>query len=476
MTKWVRHIIVAAVALTGALLLGWWLLFDPARSIQASLPGADNRPPRTDTDREIIHIGEYFYAPGGHITPLKESWPRFRGAGFDNISNTKFPLIDRFNGRIPPVVWQKELGEGHAGAAIYQGEVYVLDYDETLRADLLRCFNLADGSEVWQRGYRLTIRRNHGMSRTVPAVTEKYVVTLGPRGHVMCVDRATGDFRWGYDTEQEHSPEIPFWYTGQCPLVDQDLAIIATGGKTFIVAIDCATGQRVWATPNPGNWKMSHSSIMPMTFGGRKMYVYSAVGGVIGIAADGPDAGRTLWTTTAWNKSVVAPSPVCLPDGRIFLSAGYGAGSMMIRLIPNDNRFDVEVLDQYGPAEGLASEQQTPLYFNGHLIGIQPKDAGALRNQLICVNPSNLRNPVWTSDKGSRFGLGPYLIADNKLFILSDDGTMTIVKPDINSYVQLDQIKLFDGQDAWAPIAVADGYMVLRDSKYMVCLRMGGRE
>jgi len=79
---------------------------------------------------------------------------------------------------------------------------------------------------------------------------------------------------------------------------------------------------------------------------------------------------------------------------------------------------------------------------------------------------------VWTSDKGNRFGLGPYLIADDKLFILSDDGTMTIAKPDINSYVQIDQIKLFDGQDAWAPIAIADGYMILRDSKHMFCLNI----
>jgi outer membrane protein assembly factor BamB len=122
--------------------------------------------------------------------------------------------------------------------------------------------------------------------------------------------------------------------------------------------------------------------------------------------------------------------------------------------------------------EGLASEQQTPLYFKGHLIGIEPKDAGALRNQMICVNPVNCRVPVWSSGPEARFGLGPYLIADNKLFILNDDGVLTIVKPDIKKYIQIDQIKLFDGQDAWAPIAVADGYMVLRDSKRMIGIKL----
>jgi outer membrane protein assembly factor BamB len=86
------------------------------------------------------------------------------------------------------------------------------------------------------------------------------------------------------------------------------------------------------------------------------------------------------------------------------------------------------------------------------------------------VDPDDCTNFVWTSGKENRFGMGPYILADNKFFILNDDGTLTIVKPDTGSYIQLDQIKIFDGQDAWAPLAVADGFLLLRDSKKMVCI------
>jgi outer membrane protein assembly factor BamB len=456
----------------GALFFAWWNLHNPVRNFAQGVPGEDNRPPRSDSASEAVVIGELFFEPGGVLTELTETWPRFRGSDFDNISKSDISLINSFGGKVPEPVWSVELGEGHAGAAIWKGAVYVLDYDELRRSDMLRCFNLTDGKEIWQRGYRLTIRRNHGMSRTVPAVTEKYIVTIGPRAHVMCVDRATGAFRWGLDVEKEYKTEIPFWYTGQCPIIYNDQAIVATGGAALLVAIDCETGEKTWETPNPGNWKMSHSSIVPMNFGGRKMLVYSAVGGICGVSAEGPDAGQVLWSSAAWNKSVVAPSPVCLPDGRIFLTAGYGAGSMMIRLKPAGSRFEVEVLDQYPPSQGLACEQQSPIYFQGHLIGIQPKDAAALRNQIACFKPDDLRNPVWASGSEARFGLGPYMIADNKLFILNDDGVLTITTPSVKSYIQIDQVRLFEGQDAWAPIAVADGYMVLRDSKRMVCLKM----
>jgi len=240
-----------------------------------------------------------------------------------------------------------------------------------------------------------------------------------------------------------------------------------------MVAVDCASGEVVWETPNEMQWGMSHSSIMPFTFNGRKMYVYSAIGGVIGVAADGPDAGQILWSSDAWRKNVVAPSALCFPDGKIFLTAGYGAGSMVFQVQESGNGYQVEMLQEYLPREGLACEQQTPVVFNGYAIGILPKDAGPMRNQMVCVHPDDFTKIVWSSGQTVRFGLGPYMIADNKMFILSDDGTLTIARPSTTEYIQLDSYKVIaDGADAWAPIAVADGYMVLRDSRTMICLDM----
>ena len=276
---------------------------------------------------------------------------------------------------------------------------------------------------------------------------------------------------WGLDVAKEYESEVPLWYTGQCPYIDNGIAIIATGGKALLVGIDCATGEKLWETPNPNGWLMSHASVMPFTFGGRKIYVYSAVGGLVGVAADGEDVGEILWESPAWNHSVVAPSAVCMPDGKIFLTAGYGAGSMMLQLSVNDGNYSIEPLYDYAPKDGLACEQQTAILWNNHLFGILPKDGGALRNQLVCVSPSDTRKIVWSSGKETRFGLGPYFIADNKMFVLSDDGTLTIVRPSKERYIQLDQVKVIeDAHDAWAPFALADGYLIMRDSKTMVCI------
>ena len=93
-----------------------------------------------------------------------------------------------------------------------------------------------------------------------------------------------------------------------------------------------------------------------------------------------------------------------------------------------------------------------------------------MRNQFVCVDPNDCQTILWTSGKDERYGLGPYTIADDKFFILNDDGTLTIAKASTEKFTLLDKAKIIDGVDAWGPIAIADGYLLMRDSKTMVCL------
>ena len=67
-----------------------------------------------------------------------------------------------------------------------------------------------------------------------------------------------------------------------------------------------------------------------MEFAGQRMYVYCASKGVVGVSAKD---GSILWETTDWKISIATvPSPLILSDGRIFLTGGYNAGSLMLQL------------------------------------------------------------------------------------------------------------------------------------------------
>lgn len=451
-----------------------WMQPAEALTLQPSLPGMDGGPtPEERALAQVIDVDltgqlERFE---GIPSALPGSWPRFRGAGFDNIVRSDVPLADEWPVDGPNVLWSVALGEGHAAPAIYDGCVYLLDYDEASRSDALRCFSLEDGREIWRRSYSLPAKRNHGLSRTIPAVTEDYTVAMGPRCHVTCVDTRTGEYLWGIDLQKAYGTTEPLWFTGQCPLVIGGLAILAPAGpEVLMMAVDCATGNIEWTVPNPRGWTMSHSSIMPMTLHGEDMLVYAAVGGITGVSLD----GQLLWDIP-WNATVVAPSPVLLDANRIFITGGYGSGSLLFRIDKTSDGYAALELAKNGPKDWLASEQQTPILYDGLLYGIMPKDAGALKQQFVCYDPDS-GELVWSSGKTHRFGLGPYILADDKFYILDDDGTLTMLTQSRSGYEQLAQFKVMEGHDAWGPLAIAGDRMLLRDSTRMVCIDIGEDE
>ena len=463
--------IPAALALVYALLIAGWHLYDPTRRLERQEPGADHRPEGLERHADDVRIGEFYmqYAEAP-ASPLQGVWGGFRGPARDNIVRTAEPV--RTEGDFTPV-WEVETGEGHAAPVIYKGRVYVLDYDESLLSDALRCFSLETGQELWRRWYRVRMKRNHGFSRTIPAVGDGYLVSIGPEGHVMCCRPETGELLWTLDMQQTFGSEIPFWYTGQCPLVEDDTLVLAPAGPEVLLAgVDVRTGQVRWTTPNSPGFKMSHSSVMPMELGGKRTYVYVGVGGVCGVSAEAADRGVLLWSTSAWQPSVVAPSPLRLSSSRVFLVAGYGTGGALLEVTRSGSAWRAEILEQYKSDKGLSSEQQTPIFYDGMIISIMPKDAGGPREKIVLYPPSDLHASLWRSGADEKFGLGPYLVLNDLLLALGERGELFTYRIGRGSLSLLKREVVMDGVDAWGPMAYADGRLLVRDAHRIKCLQI----
>lgn len=468
--KW----ITAGTALFWIGVLVAWHVYDPSTGFTTHEPGADHRPAGNARKADDVVIGEYFMKYEAEA-PAAEgehgAWSGFRGAKRDNICRESLQLAE---GDFP-IVWQVETGEGHAAPVIADGKVYAMDYLEQISSDALRCFNLQTGEELWRRWYRLPMKRNHGFSRTIPAIYQDKIITIGPEGHVMCCQMESGDMLWSMDLKKNYETEIPFWYTGQCPYVNEEgtLVIAPAGKEVLMIGVDCQTGEVKWTTPNEIGFKMSHSSVMPMTLSGKKTYVYVGVGGVCGVSAEGDDEGKLLWSASKWQPSVVAPSPLQLNDNQIFLVAGYGAGGALLQVEKSGGNWKAEIKDQYKSDKGLSSEQQTPILYNNMIITVVPKDGGSLRERLACYAPGNLHNAIWNSEADERFGLGPYLMIDGKLFVFKDDGELYVYQVQEKGMKLLHKQRIMEeGIDAWGPMAYADGYLVLRDSKTIICVKV----
>lgn len=406
-------------------------------------------------------------AGSGEPGPVAGSWPQFRGADRTNVVRDAPSLARSWPSEGPRTLWNLEVGEGHAGAAIHNGRVYLIDYDREKKEDVIRCLSLADGAEIWRYTYSVKVKRNHGMSRTVPAVNDDYVVALGPKCHVHCLDAKTGRLVWKLDLVAQFGTTVPPWYAGQCVLLDGDAAVLAPGGDPLMMAVELATGRVLWETPNPGGWDMTHSSIVPMDYGGTRQYVYCTTFGVVGVSARD---GRILWTKPDWRITLATvPSPVVVGPDRVFLSGGYNSGCVMIRLKGDGDAVETEEVFRLKHTV-FGADQHTPILYKNHIYGVIPG------GELACLDLEG--NRLWTSGGDKRFGLGPYLLADGLLLILNDqkgtfpEGTLHIVEAGPGGYRELASARVLDGHDAWAPMAMAGGRLILRDLTQLVCLQV----
>jgi outer membrane protein assembly factor BamB len=446
----------------GLLIIVRWVRSSPMAPIVMRVPGLDQVPAQAAAPAEVRPVpGEPTPGPG-RPSSIAAAWPCFRGPDHDAINKDTIRLARTFPPAGPKRLWTVPLCDGFAAAAVHNGRVYVLDYDVDLAADTLRCLSLDDGREIWRNRYPVVIAHNHGMSRTIPAVAGDCVITLGPKCHLACWDAATGKSRWLIDLVLEHGATVPPWYAGQCPFIDDktDRLIVAPGGKALVLALDYHTGKIVWQSPNPRNWVMTHVSIVPMEFAGRRTYVYCGKGGVAGIAADN---GELLWETDEWQIAMATcPSPVVAGEGRIFLCGGYNSGSLMLQLREEGGRIVPSTVFRL-PARQFGSEQQTPVLWRDHLYAVRQKD-----QQLVCLDLDG--KELWNSGR-EKFGSGPYMIADGLILVLDDNGVLSLAEATPAGYHRTARAQVIeDGASSWGPMALVAGRLIVRDSTRMVCV------
>jgi outer membrane protein assembly factor BamB len=451
--------IVAAVSLTAFVLLALWLWSPVRDALQPRVPGTDSAPGGTGESTNPVLAGKVIPGPG-EAAEMPGAWPQFRGPNRDGLIADAAKLSRDWKTSPPRELWSLDVGEGYAGVAIRAGRFYLLDYDRDAKQSALRCLSLTDGKEIWRFSYPLTIKRNHGMTRTMPTLAGNHLIALDSKCNVFCLDAASGELKWSVSLVNEFGATIPEWYAGQCPLVDGDKVILAPGGKNaLLVALDLATGKQLWQSPNPHEWKMTHSSIMPMDFGGRRLYVYCASKGVVGVDATN---GKQLWETADWKISIATvPSPVPLPDGRIFLTGGYNAGSLMLQTEVTDEQFSVKTLFKLA-ANVFSATQHTPILKDNHLYGIRAD------GRFVCLGLDG--KVVWSSGSGENFGLGSFLMAGDLTYALNDAGLLSLIDISTAQFNLLGQVKPLTGRESWAPMALADGRLLLRDLTRLVCL------
>jgi outer membrane protein assembly factor BamB len=341
--------------------------------------------------------------------------------------------------------------------------VYLNDYDEKQNEWMVRCLSLATGEQQWCYKVNKRIRPNHGITRSAPATDGGFVFAIDPKCELHCLDARNGEVLWTKSIPAEYGSQIPPWYNGQCPLIDQNRLVVATGGRVLLTSLEKSTGNAVWETENSREFLLSHSSVMPVEIAGVRQYTYTTLKGLVGVDAA---SGKLLWHFPWQFNTVVTTTPLPLGEGKFFLTSGYHARSVVCQVKRLGDEWSVdELISLPPPTNGWNSEVHTPIVYRDRIYGIGKKQRGLW----TCLDLDG--NELWTSERKASFGMGGYILADGMFFVLDGNtGVLRVLDADADRYEEIGSFQLLEGPDVWAPPVVSQGKLLIRDLGKLICL------
>jgi outer membrane protein assembly factor BamB len=409
-----------------------------------------------------------------------QDWPQLLGPDRNGVSTQK-NILRSWPPEGPEILWTANVGIGFGGPVIKDGKVYLLDRDDKA-GDKLRCFDFSSGKELWSFGYDSPGTVMFPGSRSVPAIDGNLIFSCGPNGNLYCIDINTHKPVWNKNIWTDFGGgEIPRWAITQCPLVYGDLLILASQApQAGVVAYEKLTGKIKWKTPSLGPTGYVSPEIVKV--GGALQVVMitasegrgeSASGGkVVGID---PLTGKILWEYSNWQCGIPVPGVIDAGEGRVLITGGYQAGAAMIKIEKKaDGSWGVKELYK-NPDFG--AHTLPPVLYNGYFYA--QYTTNERKDGLVCMSMDG--QVKWKTGRSPLFDKGGMILADG--LILSTDGSkkLYLIQPDPSAFKPIasaDLLVVGTGADArsgtqnWAPLALADGKLLIRDQNRLMCVKV----
>jgi outer membrane protein assembly factor BamB len=418
-----------------------------------------------------------------------EDWPQYLGPTRNSISPQK-GILRSWPEKGPEVLWTAPVGKGFGGPVVKDGMVYFLDRDDKV-GDNLRCLDFSNGKELWSFAYDAPGTVMFPGSRSVPTVDGDKVYSCGHNGDLYCIDTKTHKPVWNKNVWKDFGGDkIPFWAITQCPLVYGDLLIVASQApQAGVVAYDKLTGNVRWKTPpvglisyaSPAIVRVDGKDHVVMITGSTNPFQRTSpvdeLGNVVGID---PLTGVILWKFDKWQCHIPVASAVDAGENRVLIAGGYELGALMIKV---EKKAD----GSYAAAELFRTKQfgdqtKPPVLYKGHFYA--EYGTNERRDGMVCMNMDG--RILWQTKRSPDFNKGSMILADG--LILASDGarSLYLVEPDPSGFKQLASAELFPEAAAgsendmasrvggrnqnWAPLALADGKLLLRDQTQLKCV------
>ncbi len=382
-------------------------------------------------------------------------WPQILGPNRNGVAADE-KIVDVLPAGGPQVVWEHKIGEGFAGVAVAAGNVVV--FHRVADQEIVEGLEPTTGKRLWKKEFSATFSGGHASDhgpRCVPLINQGFVYLFGARGDLHCLDVKSGNPRWSRPVGREFEAPDGFFGIGSTPIVAGDKLLVNVGGKrgSGIVAFSLIDGKTLWKATDE---KASYSSPTAVTLDGVRHVIF--VTRLSALSID-PEQGIVRWQFRFGDPgpTVNAATPQVI-DGYLFLSASYGIGAVCRKI---GKASTVEVWENN---ETMSSQFCTSVPHDGYLYGVDGRQDGP-PGRLRCFEPMTGKIQ-WTQ---INFPVANLIVADGKLVIITDDGTLILAKAASTAYRELGRAKLSKSTTRALP-ALSNGLLYIRDSTTLKCV------
>lgn len=407
--------------------------------------------------RSLLHVACALLA----ATAPAADWPQWRGPDRSGRSPDT-GLLKQWPAGGPQRLWLfQDTGLGYAGYSVVGGRLFTMG----LRGDqeFVIAVNVADGKEAWAAPVGPKYPNDWGDGpRMTPTVDGDRVYAIGGQGLLICLKTGNGEKVWEKSLTRDLGGRLQNWGYTESPLVVGDRLFCTPGGsRGTMAALNKLTGDVLWRSTELTDDAQYASPIL-IEHAGRPQLVQLVMRRFFGLD---PEDGKLLWQAEFDGRVAVIPTPI-YHEGHVYVTAGYGIGSKLVKLGPDHSVsvvYDNKVMKNHHGGVILAGR---------HLYGYSDGPGW------ICQDFFT-GEEVW-ADKS--LGKGAAHFADGMLYCLDErSGEVALVEATPRGWSEKGRFKLEPLSDKRAPRGgiwphpvVIGGRLYLRDQENLFCFDVKG--
>jgi outer membrane protein assembly factor BamB len=324
--------------------------------------------------------------------------------------------------------WTVEVGEGHNSPVIIGSTLLTLTGNGT--QETVRAIDRSNGLALWEKSYVIDAALDSAVGsfgsspRSTPLADQDSLFTFGVTSVLSCWEIRTGKLRWQRDFKETFPIPYPEFGTAASPILIGKQIVVPIGSKDqgAIVAVDPLSGKTKWLAENEGP---AYASIaLAKGPKDKPMLIVQTQSHLTAITTN----GKPLWKLpfeTEYRQNAI---DVLIAGDRL-VYGGYGKPLV-------GTTFNASGLTDQWEDASLPLYMSNPVADGNRIFGMSTTDAGII----FCTDLQSGKL-LWRSE--GRCGENVTLqLVDRYLVLLNEQGQLTILPRDSQSYAPIAQYDL----------------------------------